>query len=196
LRRRILNNQNQELSAYLAEFRQFLRSRVDQHINQYAAIIRLDYAAPQFEQDVTEALQWGILASFEGLKPKRYSDIRKELSRVGKEAKEAERSLRRLRAAFDNLSPAFKDGLLQKLNPVEKISLAFVTRDPPSFHALSSVARKAQLIAEALNGTDKGGAPQNLPFKMLILYLARGFQKRHRAQGEGNSECHRPELRR
>ncbi len=51
-----------------------------------------------------------------------------------------------------------------------------VANQPPWFYALSSVAQRARLHAQAIRHMDKGGAPKMLAFKILILYLARAFK--------------------
>jgi hypothetical protein len=123
-------------------------------------------------EDVIDALVLCILAS--SYKPTRYSDIRKELSRVAKEAKTAQVSLRRLRNAVESLSPLSRESLERLPKPVAKIALTTVKNAP--FHALSSVALAAQFYSSTLKGRDRGGAPTRLAFRMLIVFLARAFK--------------------
>jgi hypothetical protein len=170
-----LPNKDSEFSANMAAFRRDIGSLIHQHIERFAPIIGLPHATRQFEEDVVDAIRWCILASFDSLRPKRYGILRKDLLKLSATAQAAEKSLRRLRTAYESLSPLYQNTLTQLLNLSENIALGIVAKQD-SWYALSSVARVAELYATTLKGKDKGGVPQNLPFKLLILYLARAFK--------------------
>jgi len=160
----------------MAAFRRDIGSRIQPRIKEFAHIIGLPRATSQFEQDVIEAVQWCILASFESLRPKRYGTVRKDLLKFSAAAQAVEKSLRRMRAAYESLSPQSRDSLTQVFGLSENIALGIVVKQDPWFSALSLVAGAAELYAEALKGMDKGGVQQNIPFRMFVLYLARAFK--------------------
>jgi hypothetical protein len=151
----------------MAAFRQDIGSRIHARIEEFAQIIGLPHATPQFEHDVIEAVHWCILGAV--LAPKRYSAIRKDLLEIGTAARAAEKSLGRLRIAYESL-PAPNQNLLAKL------ALGIATKQDPEFYALSSVALAAELYAAALKGADKGGVRQYVPFRLFVLYLAVAFE--------------------
>ena len=66
--------------------------------------------------------------------------------------------------------------LTQPLNLLAKLALGIATKQNPEFYALLSVARAAALYAAALKGADKGGVRQNIPFRLLVMYLAVAFR--------------------
>ena len=160
----------------MAAFRRDIGSRIQPHIEEFAQILGLAHASPQLEDDVIEAIQLVILATFESLRPKRYGAVRKDLSNFSAAAQAAEKSLRRLRTAYERLSVPYQNTLARLLNLLENLALGIATKQAAEFYALSSVARTAELYATTLKGKDKGGVPQNLPFKLLVLYLARAFK--------------------
>jgi len=156
----------------MAAFRRDIGSRIQPHIEKFAHIIRLAHATPQFEHALIDAIQRCIL--YASLSSKRYGAIRKDLLEIGRGARAAEISLRRLRTAYESLPPPSRDSLTQVFGLAENIALGIVK--DPWFYALSTVARAAELYAAALKGKDKGGVRRNMPFTVLILCLARAFK--------------------
>jgi hypothetical protein len=154
--------------------RQDLRDLIHARIKKYAAIIGVANSRPEFEKDVTDALQWCVLNV--AIMRKRFSESRKELLRVSKEARAAQRSLHRLRTALESLSPPFSETLEPLLDVQARVALSITARQLPWFYWLSSVADAAEFRASRLKGKDKGGVPQMLAFRMLVLYLARAFK--------------------
>jgi hypothetical protein len=169
-----LPNKDSELSVDEAAFRRDIGSRIHPHIEEFAQIIGLSHASPQFEHDVIEAVHWCIVGT--ALPRKRYSAIRKDLLEIGTAARAAEKSLGRLRTAYESLSAPYQNTLKQPLNLLAKLALGIATKQGPEFYALSSVARAAELYAAAFKGADKGGVRQNIPFRLFVLYLAVAFQ--------------------
>ena len=77
-----LPNEESELSANMAAFRRDIGSRIQPHIEEFAHIIRLAHATPQFEHDVVEAVHRCILGA--ALPGKRNSALRKDLLESGR----------------------------------------------------------------------------------------------------------------
>ena len=169
-----LPNEKLELSANMAAFRRDIGSRIQPHIEEFAHIIGLAHATPQFEHDVVEAVHRCILGA--ALPGKRNSALRKDLLEIGTAARAAEKSLGRLRTAYESLSAQNQNTFRQPLSLLAKLALGIATKQDPEFYALSSVARAAELYAAALKGADKGGVRQNIPFRLFVLYLAVAFQ--------------------
>src|SRR5262249_52791994 len=86
---------------WLEQFRKNVADTVHGSIEQYAAVLGLQPDS-KFQQDLNEALFSCILIHWNMPNRKRYSDIRKELLRVDKEAAAATKILRRLQAALDD----------------------------------------------------------------------------------------------
>jgi hypothetical protein len=149
-----LPNKDSELSADEA-FRRDIGSRIHPHIEQFAQIIGLARATPQFEHDVIDAVHWCILRA--AIPRKRYSAIRKDLLEIGTAARAAEKSLGRLRTAYESLSAPDQDTLTQPLNLFEKIALGRIAaKQDPEFYALSRVARAAESYATTRRGRTRG----------------------------------------
>ncbi len=168
----------------MAAFRRDIGSRIQPHIEEFAHIIGLAHATPQFEHDVVEAVHRCILGA--ALPGKRNSALRKDLLEIGTAARAAEKSLGRLRTAYESLSAQNQNTFRQPLSLLAKLALGIATKQDPEFYALSSVARAAELYAAALKGADKGGVRQNIPFRLFVLYLAVAFQSATRSKGEGH----------
>jgi hypothetical protein len=134
----------------------------------------LPHATPQFEHDVIKAVHWCIRRA--DVPRKRSSAIRKDLLEIGKAARAAEKSLGRLRTAYESLSAPYQNKLRQPLNLFSKLALGIATKQDPEFYALSWVALAAELYAAAFKGADKGGVRENMPFRLFVLYLAVAFQ--------------------
>ena len=165
------------MKAGLNEYRLALAKLIRRHAAQYAAVIGLTSSTPQFEQDLVDAFQWCHWMHLEATLHKRISDIRKELLRVKREAMEAESSLSRLRDALNDLPPRYRESLDGSLESVAKVAVSLVTKRQPWFHALSSVAELAGILAELMKGTDKGGRPPMVAFNTLVRALARAYKR-------------------
>jgi hypothetical protein len=165
------------VKAGLNEYRRALADLIRKHSDQYAAVIGLPSATPQFEQDLVDAFLWCHLMHLEATTRKRVSDVREELLFVQREAVAAESSLSRLRDALNTLVPRFRELLDEQLEPVAKTAVSLVAKQVPWFHALSSVADLAGLIAEKLKGADRGGAPKMLAFNALVKISAHAFER-------------------
>ena len=118
----------------MAAFRRDIGNRIQPHIEEFAQILGLAHASPELEDDVIEAIQHCILATFELLRPKRYGAVRKDLS-TSAAAQAAEKSLRRLRTAYERLSAPYQNTLARLLNFLENLALAL----PPPSKPLSSM---------------------------------------------------------
>jgi predicted HicB family RNase H-like nuclease len=171
------------------DLRQDLRDLIHPHIEKYAAIIGVANSRREFEKDVTDALQWCVLNL--AIPRKRLSEFRKDLLRVSKEARAAQRSMHRLRTALESLSPPFSETLEPLLDVQAKIALSITARQLPWFYALSSVADVAEFRASRLGGKDKGGAPKKLAFTMLVLYLARAFENATKRKAKVTWNAHK-----
>src|SRR5262245_4212262 len=90
------------IAADLSELRCIIARSVHDDVEKYAATIGLQSASVQFEEDVIEALLWCVL-THAAPKSKRYSEIRKELTRVSNKARAAQKILQRLRDALNGL---------------------------------------------------------------------------------------------
>jgi hypothetical protein len=165
------------VKAGLNEYRLALANLIRRHADEYAAVIGLASSTPQFEQDLVDAFQLCHWMHLEATHHKRISDIRKELLRVKREAMEAESSLSRLRDALNDLPPRYRELLDGNLESVAKIAVSLVAKRQPWFHALSSVAELAGILAEVLKGRDKGGRPPMVAFNALVGVLARAFKR-------------------
>jgi hypothetical protein len=167
----------QQVAADLAQLRLVIGEAVRPHINQFAAIIGLQTASSQFEGDIIEALLWCVVTYHDAPNRKRYSDIRKELLRVSREARTAERSLDRLRNALNELTPRHREFLAERLEPVARVAVSLVAKQAPWFHALALVGTEASFYAEELKTADKGGAPKMLAWGTLVSLLKRAFER-------------------
>ena len=158
------------------EYRQTLADLIRNRVDRYAGVIGLPSATPQFEQDLVDAVQWCHWMHLKVTSRKRIADIRKELLQVKREARDAKKSLTRLRDALNTLTPQCWELLDEQLESVAKTAVSLVAKQVPWFHALSLVADLAGLLAERLKDADKGGAPQMLGFQALVKGLARAFE--------------------
>jgi hypothetical protein len=181
MRRRSLQESDQYttevVKAGLNEYRRTLADLIHKQVAEYAAVIGLPSATPQFEQDLVDALLWCHWMHLEATTRKHVSDIRKELLHVQREAVAAETSLSRLRDALNNLTPRCRELLDEHLETVAKIAVSLVTKQAPWFHALSAVADLAGILAATLKGADKGGRPKMLGFNTLVTVLVRAFER-------------------
>jgi hypothetical protein len=178
MRRRRLQDPDQytteAVKAGLNEYRRQLADLIHNRADQYAAVINLPSATPQFEQDLVDALVSGHWMHLEVTSRKRFSDIRKEFLCIQREAEAAESSLSRLRDALNNLTPRYRELFDEHLESVAKIAVSIVAKQAPWFHALSSIADHARNSAEIF--ADKGGAPKMVAFNALVKALARTFE--------------------
>jgi hypothetical protein len=163
--------------------RQQLYDIIHPHIKKYATIIGVPNWTPEFEQDLTAALQWCILTVV--IPRKRHSQHRKDFLRVSKEARTAQQSLHRLRAALERLSPPFSETLEPLLDVQARVALSITARQLPWFYSLSSVGDAAEFQASRLKGKDKGGVAKKDAFRILVLYLGRAFE---------NATNHKPKV--
>jgi hypothetical protein len=120
-------------------------------IEQYAAVLGLQHDS-KFQQDLNRALSACVLMHWNLPNRKGYSDIRKELLRVDKEAAAAAKCLRRLQAALDDLTPSYRDAIFKHLEMPIRSALK-----------LRYLSNAAYNDARVLAGTNLG-AP-----KMLVL---------------------------
>src|SRR5271165_7096499 len=194
MRRRSLQDPDQHttevVKAGLNEYRRQLAHLIHRHADEYAAVIGLRSATPQFEQDLVDALQWCHWMHLEATNRKRVSDTRKELLRVKREAVAAERSLGRLRDALNTLEPRFRELLDEQLEPVAKTAVSLVAKQVPWFRALSSVVDLAGILAATLKAADKGGRPKMLGFNALVILLARAFERAKNKQAKVTWSAH------
>jgi hypothetical protein len=167
----------EDVKTGLNEYRLALANLIRRHADEYAAVIGLTSLSPQFEQDLVDAFQWCHWMHLEATDRKPISDIRKRLLRVKREAIEAESSLSRFRDALNDLPPRYRELLDGRLESVAKVAVSLVARQQPWFHALSSVAELAGMVAEILTGTNKGGRPKMLAFDALVRVLARAYKR-------------------
>lgn len=181
MRKRGLQGPNQDtaevVKSGLNEYRRTLADLIHKHVDEYATVIGLPSATPQFEQDLVDALLWCHWMHLEAITRKRVSDIRKELLHVQREAAAAESSLSRLRDALNNLTPRCRELLDEHLELVAKVAVSIVAKQGPWFHALSPVADLAGILAATLKAADKGGRPKMLSFNALVIVLARTFKR-------------------
>jgi len=172
MRRRDLEVSDQDDPARaVAEARESIGRQVHRWIGDLTAHINLSCACKlqQFETDLVEAILWCLVVQVKGPN-KRYSDIRHDLSRVSREAIAAEKHLALLRNVLTDLPTQYAELLESNLESVERVAVSLVGKQIPWFHALSSVAATADLIAQALSGKDKGGAPK----KAGVPYIDHG----------------------
>jgi hypothetical protein len=175
-----LEDLDQDPAANVAEWRRTVGTKVHLRVEQYARAIgglkKIDHL--QFEQLLVDALFGCAVMHLDAPRRKRFSEIRKVLLRVEKEAAASETHLERLRDALAELEPGHRERLDGRLDLLSKIACLIESR-PPSFHALSSVSRMARFDADELFGKkDKGGAPKKMvAFSMLVRGLIRAFQR-------------------
>jgi hypothetical protein len=152
------------VAAGLAQCRKQIGGVVRPYIAQYAAKINLPCGKQkEFEQDIIEALLWCVVSHVDEPKRKRFSDIRKDWLHVGKEAAAAEKHLKRLRSALNNLPPQYRELLNAHVESAEI--------------AAGLIAKQAGDIGGALKGKDKGGTPSMLSFRSLIIGLKKAFER-------------------
>lgn len=194
MRRRTLQDIDQNVALGLARYRRTIKKLLRPHIEQYVATIGLKTASAQFEHDVAEALFWCVALG--GVSWKRYSDIRKEMSHISRASVAAVKSLDQLRGALRELTPGYRELLESHLELTGKIAIGLVAKQAPWFYALSLVGRQADTFAKNLRHADKGGAPKMFAFNMLVSGLKRAFERakgraakvtwhQHREQYEG-----------
>jgi len=174
-RRRALQSEDENVEADIEQCRRLIAPSVRRRAEQFAEAAGLQQASSQFQKEIIEAILWCTVTHALAPSSKRVSATRKVFQRVGKAAAAAETALDRLRRALDELPPKYRELLNAQLQFPAKIALSIVANQAPWFHALPSVADSAVMAAKVLKGTDKGGAPQMVAFRWLVLYLARAF---------------------
>jgi hypothetical protein len=172
----------------LEDLRRLIAPVVDRHIAKWASTIGLDRASPTFRQDVIDALLWCVVTHVDAPNRKRYSDIRKELLCVSKEAASAEKSLRRLHEALDDLIPRYRELLEERLGVPGRIALRHFSEQTPWLYALSSEAGR---YGEMCKSLDKGGAPKTFAFVSLVTALATAFQRAKNRPAKATWSAHR-----
>ena len=175
-RRRSLQDPDQYttevVKAGLIEYRRQLTDLIHNWIDQYAAVINLPSASPQFEQDLVDALRSCHWMHLEATTRKR-SNTRKVVLCIATESAAAERHLARLRNALNELTPRIQELLEQQLEGVAKDAVSLFSKQQPWSYALGSLAELTGSLAKG----DKGGAPKMLAFNALVKVLAHAFER-------------------
>jgi hypothetical protein len=153
--------------SYDATFRQcreIISGLVPAIADQYAAATGLPLSSSQFQENVIRTLVCSVALHLDAPKRKRFSDLRKEMLRVEKAAAAAEKGLRGLQAALDQLTPMHRDAILKDLETPRRTAFK-----------LEGLSVLAGMYAGAF--ADKGGPLAKMAeFAMLVRGLARAFE--------------------
>jgi hypothetical protein len=114
---------------------------------------------------VIQAILLSVLLHWDAPKRKRYSILRKEMEHVEKTASKAAKSLRSLLTALDDLTPFYRDVVLERL-AIPSLKRA---------REIETLSARAEIYAKAF--VHQGGAPRALEFNMLMRTLALAFER-------------------
>jgi hypothetical protein len=155
---------DQAYAAAAQQCREITSERVPHLVHQYAAATRLPVSNAQFRANVAQAVRMSVLSHLDAPKRKRWSVLRKEMSRVEKTASAAAKNLRQLQTALDDLTPFYRDAIFKNLQMPIGMALD-----------LETLGNRAYNYSKAFN--DEGGVmPKMLDFMMLVRGLAHAFE--------------------
>jgi hypothetical protein len=158
-------------AATVEQCRRLVTDSVRLRAGQYAAAIGLSCSTQQFEQDLIGAILPPLIYHL-GPKPERFSDLRKQMLWVEKEAASSAECLRRLQSALDELSPMVRDGLLKQFGArfVMPIKVAFAL---DTFSNLAHLYLKT--FTRAAVSKEKHAPKKMLEFGLLVTHMATVF---------------------
>jgi hypothetical protein len=157
----------------LKVLRQSITRSVDRHIKQCAEAAGLNKPNSHFRDDVIDAILLCIAALLDAPNRKRYSDIKRDMSRASEEAAAALEKLNHLQRALDNVTGQL---MIEQLPTPARIALRLMFEQAPWLHHISLLAR-----AWAARITDKGGRTRMFAFEILVSALYKAYE---RASGE------------
>jgi hypothetical protein len=154
------------VSLVLEQCRAFVAQQVQLHRDEFAKTIGLSVASPEFEQELIQALVLPV--SFHlAPKPKKSSDLRKQMLRLDKAASRAAGAVRKVHLALDKVDPIYRMAILE-----QKPQLVFPLKTAITLQSLSDLAH---LYVVAF--TRSGGRPKMITFETLVKKLAVVFQR-------------------
>jgi hypothetical protein len=131
--------------------RAFITSEAPGLIDQYAVVNGLPPSNPPFQANVIQAILASVALHWDAPKRKRFSVLRKEMSRVEKNAHAAANGMRRLQAALDGPIPLYRDAIFKRLEPPFRTALN-----------LDALSDRANMYAIGFKRFEKGGAAQDV----------------------------------
>jgi hypothetical protein len=155
------------VASIVEECRAFSSASIKLQSSHYARTVGLRFSTQQFENDIIEAVV--IAVSYHlAPKPKKFSDLRKQMVRVDKAAMSAAKKLRLLQSALDQVEPIYRTAMLNQLPKL--LAPPFTIS-----HNIEALSNKAHLYSRGF--ATKGGTPKMIEFGMLVKHLATAFQR-------------------
>jgi hypothetical protein len=152
----------------LKQCRAFITRSVEVHGSDFEKAVGLPLSTLQFKQDIVQALVESI--SFHlAPKPKKYSELRRQMLRLDKAAASAAKAVRRLHLVFEKVDPIYRDAILkQKSMLVSPLKNALT---------LQSLSDSAHIYSRGFAVAGAGGAPKMIAFEILVKGLATAFRR-------------------
>jgi hypothetical protein len=158
--------ERESLAVSVVQLRTIITSEAPTLIERYTVSNDLPRPTQQFQANVSQAILASVALHWDAPKRKRFSKLRKEMSRVKKYASAAAEGLRRLQAALDDLTPLYRAVIFKRLDTPLRTALN-----------LDALSARADVYATGFKSFEKGGAPKMLEFQMLVRGLASAFEE-------------------
>jgi hypothetical protein len=129
--------------------REFVTHSVKLRSSEFAETIGLIVPGPNFEQEIIQALIESVGYHL-SLKPKKRSDLRKQMLRLDKAARTAAKAVRKVQLALDKVDPIYRAAILEHKPP-----LVFPLKTALTLQSLSDTAH---IYVVGFSGP--GGAPK------------------------------------
>jgi hypothetical protein len=146
--------------------REFVTHSVKLRSSEFAETIGLIVPGPNFEQEIIQALIESVGYHL-SLKPKKRSDLRKQMLRLDKAARTAAKAVRKVQLALDKVDPIYRAAILE-----HKPHLVFPLKTALTLQSLSDTAH---IYVVGFSGS--GGAPKMIAFEILVNRLGAVFQR-------------------